>query len=143
MKMTKGRCNVLPLLILFILPISTTGQEISAIKVIKTELSTDCAIDVDCDKFFRQFAFSLDTFYINDQQNQDEMRKHIKNAARVSDKWNVDTRAKMYVYYTSGKTDSLCLGYTTIFSFNGAAMQLKDRKLIKMIDTMTNRNIVH
>jgi len=49
-----------------------------------------------------------------------------------------DTRGKMYIYYRSGRIDSLCFGSTTVFSINNKPMLLPNHDLVDLLDALQN-----
>ena len=48
----------------------------------------------------------------------------------------MDTRAKIYIYYRSGKVDSLCMNATMFYSFNGKGMEFKSTTIHRLVDSL-------
>lgn len=103
---------------------------VTKVVVYKVELGIQTITKIDCEDFGEQFANLIDT--INLDGKQIEYLEHaLKKVRKASSKYSVDTRAKVHIYYASGRNDLLCLGSTSIFSFNGAIKEFQGRELIE------------
>ena len=117
---------------------SQTDKSISLIKIVKTDFNIETIVSVSCEQFNSMFPKEeIDTFYIYDKLRQQKIFKFI-NSAKIRKEYRQppDTRARMFIYYKSGKVDSICLSGTTIFSLNDKVMLLPNRGLIEMLERL-------
>jgi hypothetical protein len=123
--------------IVCIFALAKTDNLVSSITVIKTDFNIEGLVSVPCDQFYNRFdKKSIDTFYISDNFQQQEILKSINSSTPTKAYQEPDTRARIFIYYKSGKIDSVCLSNTIIFSLNNNIMLLPDRNLIIMLEKL-------
>ena len=111
-------------------------DKIESIKVYKTNFNNEPIADVGCDDFYGSFIDLIDTFDISDNVLQYKILHIIRTAKPYKVKpysKDPDTRARMFIYYKSGKVDSLCFGAFRQFVLNNNTLELPDDKLIKIL----------
>lgn len=87
-------------------------ETVDIIYIYSTEFSTRTITRVECDNFFQAFRSDIDSFDASKDKNKIiEMLYGIKKDTSIES--HVDTRAKMYIYYASGKIDEYCFGNFT------------------------------
>lgn len=99
-------------------------------------MTIETIIAIPCDEVSKQMP--RDTFYIYEKDKQKQILQWLNEATpcNASAACNIDSRARMFISYESGTTDSLCIGYGSVFAFNGRCMELPKRNLINMLIDM-------
>ena len=109
---------------------------VNVITVVKTTVEMETGFAVYCDGLSK--LYPRDTFFIYEKKSQQRLLQLIGQATPSSaiTACNIDTRARIFISHESGQTDSLCLGYGYLFSFNGRCMQLSRFDLINLLIQM-------
>jgi hypothetical protein len=102
---------------------------ISSIKVISVNegILINGVIDFDCEVFDKAFSEEKDTFYIRSHKYHNEIAAYINSGKPIAA--GLDVRAKMFINYSTGKTDTICMGEMPTFSINGKLMTLNESSL--------------
>ncbi len=112
------------------------GDPVKVITIIKTKMSIETVISVPCEDVGN--LIPRDTFYIYEKDKQKQILQWIieSNPCNAHASCDIDSRARIFINHESGKTDSLCIGYGSVFAFNGKCMELPRRDLINMLIAM-------
>lgn len=93
-------------------------------------------MSIECENFeTSNTGFNYVTYILKDKTQYKMILENIQK----SEDWQSngsDTRAKMYIYYKSGKIDTFCFCPTTAFYYHGKHKLLKDRTLINFLDSL-------
>lgn len=105
-----------------------TQNKMIKITVLKVGFDYTTPADVTCDQFETAWADMIDTIDMtNNEQIKSLITKSLK--AKVAKQPYVDARAKIFVNYESGKTDTFCIGTTSIFYRNGRMLDYGNKDL--------------
>ncbi|MES2704676.1 MAG: hypothetical protein V4649_18695 [Bacteroidota bacterium] len=113
---------------------------IKSIKVIAIKQGVDpgSGANVDCYSFEDALRDDLDTFVIRSHEHHKQLSDYI-NAATNGDGEEVDAKARMYIQYSSGKVDTLCLGAMSHFVKNGRPKTLLKMNLLDVVNYYRQR----
>lgn len=113
-------------------------DRVAKIKIYKASFYYETIVDIDCGDFFKNFH-EIDTILLTDEQKVSHILDQLAKARKFqpnSTYFAVDTRAKVYLIYSSTKTEEICLGNQCTFLRNGEPMILQDKSLIFHIDSL-------
>jgi hypothetical protein len=120
---------------------------VKSIRLIRGPMLATSMTTVLCSGFERQWPKDrYDTFDIVTSEDRQNILKHISISKPDSKnrEWadKIDPRAKMYIHYTSGATDSLCLTGARLYGLNGQQRWFVDRTIDDWIIMLPDSNSV-
>lgn len=95
------------------------------IDVHKVNLTSMTPFSVDCNRFETAFT-DIDSFRITDPNQIGNILNSISAAITMPEVKSVDTRAKIFLHYSTGKVDSLCADGSGGYILNGVVKYLSD-----------------
>lgn len=105
------------------------------------QFGVETPIRISCDNFYKGPPnYIYDTFVFNRPLDINKIISMIRGATRSASRNNIDTRAKIFIYYENNKPDTICCTTTKSFSYNGVSMVFKNFSLVRYLASLPNIN---
>lgn len=105
---------------------------IDSIVIFRTDDQIDMSISICCEEILGLFDIKKEL--ITNGDSISAIADILSSSINIDLDWKcVDTRAVVYIYYSNGIMDRLCIGTTTIVFYKEKIMELKNRRLFDYI----------
>lgn len=112
------------------------ADNLKKITVAKVPILTTTIARVNSGDFEKRFEGRIHYMNLGTKEYGNRIMSAIQSSKMQHGNYNVDVRVKLFLEKKSGKTDTICIGSTPIFSINDTIREFTTEDLLNMLDSL-------